>query len=247
MCTLSFIQKPGGYLLGMNRDERVSREAASPPAVQTLGRLEAAYPRETGGGTWIGSNSGGITLAVLNQNGGNRAAKVRSRGELIPSLLHAATPNDAVRKLADEKLRGMLPFLLVGFFPVEKIVLQWRWDGMSISAQTAGWGNRHWFSSGISDAMAREVRGASCADAWRQRQAGSAEWLRGLHASHAPVRGSFSVCVHRPEAASVSYTEVAFDGKHLAMRYHAGQPCEALGHFDVEVALHHLRWWPAAG
>ncbi len=28
MCTLTFIPKPQGYLLGMNRDERLTRELA---------------------------------------------------------------------------------------------------------------------------------------------------------------------------------------------------------------------------
>jgi hypothetical protein len=55
---------------------------------------------------------------------------------------------------------------------------------------------------------------------------------------HSPVRGSFSICVHRPDAATVSYTEVAFTGGELTMRYHAGHPCHALGRFDAEITLH---------
>jgi hypothetical protein len=101
-----------------------------------------------------------------------------------------------------------------------------------------GWDVRHWFSSGVSDEMARKVRGSTCYEAWRRRDAGSSEWLRGLHASHSPARGSFSICVHRPDAATVSYTEAAFTGNDLFMRYHAGHPCQALGRFDAEVNLH---------
>jgi hypothetical protein len=85
--------------------------------------------------------------------------------------------------------------------------------------------------------MARKVRGSTCYEAWRRRDAASAEWLRGLHASHAPVRGSFSICMHRPDAATISYTEVAFTAGDLTMRYHAGHPCQALGRFDAEVTL----------
>ena len=68
MCTLTFIPKPKGYLLGMNRDERLLRELALPPAATTVSSLPAVYPRESGGGTWIGSNAAGITFALLNQN-----------------------------------------------------------------------------------------------------------------------------------------------------------------------------------
>jgi hypothetical protein len=85
--------------------------------------------------------------------------------------------------------------------------------------------------------MVRKIRGSTCYESWRRRDAGSAEWLRGLHASHSPVRGSFSICVHRPDAVTVSYTEVVFTGRDLAMRYHAGHPCQALGRFDAEVNL----------
>jgi hypothetical protein len=85
--------------------------------------------------------------------------------------------------------------------------------------------------------MARKVRSSVCHEAWRRRDAASAEWLRGLHASHSPARGSFSICVHRPDAATVSYTEIAFTAGDLIMRYHAGHPCKALGRFDAEVSL----------
>jgi hypothetical protein len=51
------------------------------------------------------------------------------------------------------------------------------------------------------------------------------------------VRGSFSICVHRPDAATVSYTEASFNGGNLSMRYHAGYPCQALGRFDAELDL----------
>jgi len=131
----------------------------------------------------------------------------------------------------------MLPFVLVGIFPAEQIISQCRWDGRELEFARIGWDVRHWFSSGISDEMARKLRGNTCYEAWRRRDAGSAEWLRGLHASHSPVRGSFSVCVHRPDAATVSYTEVVLTGSELTMRYHAGHPCQALGRFDSEIIL----------
>jgi hypothetical protein len=55
MCTLTFIAKPQGYLLGMNRDERLTRELALPPEAVNTTSLPAVYPHESGGGTWIGS------------------------------------------------------------------------------------------------------------------------------------------------------------------------------------------------
>jgi hypothetical protein len=238
MCTLTFIPKPNGYLLGMNRDERLTREAALAPAAVNMSTVRAVYPRESGGGTWIGSNSAGVTFCLLNQNPGpHSSVKERSRGEIIPPLVSCSKFPEAMRRFQHLDLHGLLPFMLVGIFPAEQIISQCQWDGNELKFLRIRWDVRHWFSSGVSDEMARKVRGSTSYEAWRRRDAGSAEWLRGLHASHAPVRGSFSICVHRPDAATVSYTEVAFTGGDLTMRYHAGHPCQALGQFDAEVNL----------
>ena len=238
MCTLTFIPKPQGYLLGMNRDERLTRETALPPTAVAFQDLQAVYPREDGGGTWIGANSAGIAFALLNQNAGqNKPRKERSRGEIIPVLVQAARFPEAMHRFQEIDLRGMLPFVLVGLFPAEQIISQCGWDGSQLEFYRIGWDVRHWFSSGVSDEMARKVRGSTCYQAWRRRDAASPEWLRGLHASHSPVRGSFSICVHRPDAATVSYTEIVFGASELTMRYHAGHPCQTLGRFDAEITL----------
>lgn len=249
MCTLTFIPKPGGYLIGMNRDESRLRPAALLPSIQEAHGVEAVYPREvTTGGTWIGANAAGAVMAVLNQNRGPEAGdKLRSRGNLIPEVIHNGSMREMVRKIEKMDLSGMLPFLATAIFPHEKVIVQWRWDGALLKSRPWTWRSHHWFSSGISDSLATQVRGAFCEAAWQRREAGSAEWLRRIHAAHTPVRGSFSVCVHRPEAATVSYTEITFDGRELSMRYHAGQPCEALGRFDSETLLHNPRFLAAAG
>ena len=163
MCTLTFIPKPQGYLLGMNRDERLTRELAVVPVVINAFNLGLAYPRESSGGTWVGSNSAGITFALLNQNSGaNAPVKERSRGEIIPQLLGASRFPEAMRRFQHIDLRGMLPFVLVGFFPAEQIISQCRWDGQELEFIRIGWDVRHWFSSGVSDEMARQVRGNTC-------------------------------------------------------------------------------------
>jgi hypothetical protein len=236
MCTLTFIPKSFGYLIGMNRDERLSREQAVSPQIFSFGKLRAVYPREPGGGTWIGANELGITFALLNQSGLAKMLKLRSRGEIIPTLLGRQDISQVIARMAEVDLYGILPFRLVAFLLATRTVLQWSWDGSTLQGVKLPWRTRHWFSSGVSD-LPQKIRGRTCDDAWRQRNSGSIEWLRGLHASHAPVRGSFSVCVHRPDAASVSYTEIDYRPQNLVMRYHASHPCQALGRFDSEITL----------
>lgn len=238
MCTLSFIARRQGYLIGMNRDERRTRQLAIRPQATGAGTLEVVYPREDGGGTWIAANALGISFALLNRNsqpGGG--AKLRTRGEVIPGVLESTGTQDAAAIMQHMDLRGMFPFRMIAFFPREAAMAQWNWDGNRLELFRLPWQTRHWFSSGISDELAREVRGLTCSNAWRHSHAGSEEWLRQLHSSHAPARGSFSICVHRPDAATVSYTEIEREGATITMRYHQGQPCQEPGTFHAEVTL----------
>lgn len=238
MCTLSFIAQAKGYLIAMNRDERRTRQLALLPQVTGAGTLEAVYPREDGGGTWIAANALGTSFALLNRNSRpGSGAKLRTRGEVIPAVLESTDMREAAAIMQRMDLRGMFPFRMIGFFPREATLAQWNWDSGRLDLFKLPWQARHWFSSGISDELAREVRGLTCSNAWRHPNAGSEGWLRQLHASHAPARGSFSVCVHRPDAGSVSYTEIAYGGRSITMRYHNGQPCHEPGRFHAEVTL----------
>ena len=54
---------------------------------------------------------------------------------------------------------------------------------------------------------------------------GRLDWLRRLHRSHSPQRGPFSICMHRRDAATVSYTEVAVSKRRATMRYKSGPCC----------------------
>lgn len=237
MCTLTFIPKAHGYLLGMNRDELRNREIARAPEVQKKGALDVVFPRESGGGTWIGANSVGIGFALMNRNSRQEVIKQRTRGDVIPAILRTNEPRHAVSAVFSMDPFGMLPFSLVGIFPMQKVIYEWQWDGRAMRMRRFLWWSHHWFSSGLSDEEATRTRNVTCYEAWRKRNAGSKEWLRGLHASHLPEQGAFSICVHRPDASTVSYTEIAYTGHQLAMRYHRGNPCEGLGQFDREIVI----------
>src|ERR671937_587555 len=113
MCTLTFIPREKGFLMAMNRDERLTREAAQPPQIFQLGGRNAIFPHESSGGTWIGANDSGIAFAILNQsieNGG--AKKTKSRGMVIPALLHARSLIEAQTSIRHLDLAGTLPFRL---------------------------------------------------------------------------------------------------------------------------------------
>jgi hypothetical protein len=235
MCTLSFIPLKNGYLLAMNRDELNRRAAAIPPAEHPVGNLQLLYPQEPSGGTWIGANSNGNLLALMNANAEEGASspqlppKLKSRGEIIPAILREGTRGETERALSAYTFSGMHPFRLFGIFREDHEIRQWRWDGVRLSLRTHDWVRNHWFSSSRSDARAESVRGKAFEMSWSENLPNPAAWLRTQHASHVPDAGAFSVCVHREDAATVSYTEVHCGPNELRMTYQPGNPCEFQG------------------
>ena len=226
MCTVTFIPNRNGYLLAMNRDEKITRGQATPPTVVEIGPGRALYPRDVQGGTWIAASSRGIAFALLNWNdAGVVQPKTRSRGCVVPALIGCSSVRNADATLERFDLRGILPFRLVGFFPSEKRVAEWRWDQDSLIRDRFAWDSQQWCSSSLSDAQARMRRGLAHARAQREGDVSSVTWLRRMHASHDQENPPFSICVHRQDVETVSYTELHCTPHHVQCRYRVGSPC----------------------
>jgi len=232
MCTLSFLPDRQGYTVAMNRDEQRTRIPASPAGEHDFQDHSQVYPQEPSGGTWIGADSSGNLPAILNWYSVDTrglGAKQKSRGDIIPALLHAQDAQNTDRALSAMQLAGIHPFRLVGIFPGEQQVHEWRWDGCALAKQSSDWILSHWFSSSKSDRQAESQRGKVFAQKWGKGQNDGAQWLRAIHARHIPEPGAFSACVHREDAATVSYTEVSYQPGGLVMSYQSGNPCQAVG------------------
>ena len=213
----------------MNRDEKITRGAGAPLEVHEFDGVGVVYPSDGAAGTWIAGNEYGITLALLNWNDVcARAAdtgKARSRGLVIPALIHSRSLPGLQSAFEVLDLEGMSPFRMVGVFPVEKEIWGWRWDSTQLEFQVHGWESRHWFSSSLSDQKAESLRGTACGNAWSDSDAGSAPWLRRLHASHAGGPGPFSLCVHREDVQTLSYTEMTCTPETVAINHFLASPC----------------------
>jgi Transport and Golgi organisation 2 len=232
MCTLSFIPKHDGYIMAMNRDELISRPTAAPPSLHQANSVSLIYPQEPSGGTWIAVNSHGDLLALMNANaptGGVLPAKSASRGGLIPALLREQSALHMDQTIGSLGLVGMHPFRLFAVFPQTQEIVQWTWDGTRLSSRPQEWIRNHWFSSSRSDSRAESERGRACEMSWHQDTPDTLAWLRSLHSSHIPDAGAFSICVHREDAATVSYTEVNCGQREVRMSYLAGHPCTFTG------------------
>jgi hypothetical protein len=227
MCTVSFLPNSEGFFLAMNRDEKRDRFTSLAPMVVELEAHRAVFPREPTGGTWISANDSGVCLALLNWHRIKREPNngVRSRGEVIRKLVGISTFDEistAVKKLPLRKLR---PFRLIAIVSAENRVIEWRWNLNRLSVRKHSWESRHWFSSSFDEATAEAERTRVCAAQLDKSAKRDVKWLRRLHRSHQPERGPFSICMHRSDAATVSYTEVSVSALSVVMRYKDGPPC----------------------
>lgn len=240
MCTVSFLPRENGYLLGMNRDEKIARGGGSPPEVHQLGGMRATFPSDKAGGTWIACNQYGITLALLNWNiPVVQQSPRRSRGLIISHLLPLTNPRELNSALGMYELVHYAPFRLLAINPAERRVLQWNWDGAHLASGSCTWEMRHWFSSSASDKSAEELRGRVCSDASHDTNAGSVSGLRQLHRSHENSPGAFSICVHRELVETLSYTEVLCTRAKVSMVHTIGSPCNPRERHFIELRRLH--------
>jgi len=228
MCTVTFIPKLHGFVLGMNRDDMYSRLPPIAPAVYEVGSHRAIYPVEPGSGTWIAVNQAGLGFAILNWSL-PQGDKLHSRGVIIPRLAACNGLEAVAGVLSAMNLAGTLPFRLLALSAREEGIRECLWNGSALEFNNRPWKLYHWFSSGRGDELAERSRRPVCQSADASSEAGSIEWLRKLHQSHAPERGAFSICVHREDAGTLSYTEVQCDAERVSMGYSPGYPCESSG------------------
>jgi hypothetical protein len=221
MCTVSFLPGRRGFFLAMNRDERKTRARALAPRRRKTGARQSLYPSEKSGGTWIGVNDAGLVLALVNWYAKPHRQTARSRGVVIPGLLAAGGLEEMAAGLMQLPLSGLNPFRLIAISARERKILEWRWDGSKLDAKRQVWTRRHWFSSGYDEALVHLKRKPLVREIGETPDA-----IRRLHRGHAPERGPFSICMHRDEAETVSFTEIAVTDKQARLKYGAGAPCK---------------------
>lgn len=227
MCTLTWWRDARGFSLHFNRDERKTRPGATPPEFVTIDGVRALAPRDgEAGGTWIGVNERGVAVALLNgyQHARHRAeGAFRSRGLLVREQLGAASARKVADRVRVLDLPIYRPFLLTTFDRSTAFVIEW--DGLRADARALDDGMRPMVSSGYDfegvARMRRELFDSLAAEGVDD------EMLARFHRSHEPERGPYSPCMHRDDAATVSYTRVTVDGSEGAIEYHAGAPCES--------------------
>ncbi len=226
MCTVSWIYQDQGYHLFCNRDEKHTRRPALKPQLLSRGGMRFMAPIDGDfGGTWIAVNELGLSLALLNR--GPASPAQLSRGLLIMNLIAAPTLPDLTERFAASDLSDFAPFTLLGLAPGLPAALL-TWDGR-IASNVADADSQMPLVSSSVDPEACEAQRRATLESIRAK---SPELRPGallaFHRSHWPAPSAHSVCMHRDDAQTVSFTWVTVDGAGANMYYAAGSPCRSL-------------------
>ena len=227
MCTVTFMPRQRGYCLAMNRDEKLARPQGLPPALRIVENRRVICPSEPGGGTWIAVSDLGISLALINWYSVPTRVEGSpvTRGDVVKATLMADEPKSVETLLANLALNRINPFRLIGIFPAGGDIIEWRWDLKTLERNVHAWQPQQWISSGFDEPAAQRERSRTFQKALKQKSVGSLSWPRRLHRSHAPEKGPFSTCMHRADAATVSYTETSVFARNATLRQCPGPPC----------------------
>ncbi|MEZ5356124.1 MAG: NRDE family protein [Bryobacteraceae bacterium] len=223
MCTVTWLHEPGGYHLLCNRDEKLARDPAHPPAEFVRHGVRVVAPVDpASGGSWIAVNEFGVATVLVNGDGSPPPGQC-SRGLLTLELATAGSVLDAARRASHIYWNGYAPCtvaMLEAGRPAFVIV----WDGVQPRLLTDGDSCLPLTSSSFAPDRARECRTREFA-----RRAGGPDGLFRFHQSHARARGgerrALSPCMHRDASATVSFSWIHVDANDIRFFYAPGSAC----------------------
>jgi uncharacterized protein with NRDE domain len=227
MCTVSWLHTADGYELFCNRDERKSRPVAWGPRVRYLRGVKFIAPLDAQhGGSWLAVNQFGLTLCLLNLY--DAVAQTNrdfiSRGLLLTDLLDSPHVHLVAERLAHAPLASFHPFTLVVSQP--RVTPQlYHWNGATLQNTATAlpmMTSSSWETANViaqREALFRErLAGATAPDA---------ALLRRFHQSHEPLVPAAAVCMHRANAATVSFSHIAVTRTAITFAYTPHAPCSA--------------------
>ncbi|SMF35350.1 Transport and Golgi organisation 2 [Alteromonadaceae bacterium Bs31] len=229
MCTISWFYEQEAYHIFFNRDEQRSRSKAVPPTIFNDAGVEYLAPTDPqGGGTWLSSNSFGLSLALLNfYQGRLPKGKLHSRGQIVKALASCASYREVAQRCNSLPLQKYAPFSLLVFDPAQNLndAPMLRWDGRELDCAIQS-------SPLISSAKLFDEVVTSRLSLFKSHcmdgKVNSVEDFYRLHKGHAGGQGNaHSICMHREDAQTVSLSHIYVNlkNKQSNFRYWDGAPC----------------------
>lgn len=242
MCTISWLFSSSGYHVFFNRDERRARPLAIPPCIKEENKVKAIMPIDPkGSGTWCAVNEYGFTFALLNfYQGRLPKGRLMSRGKLVRACAGFDSVEKALAYLRSQNHAKIAPYSLLCFSPSihsnrpslsssNPGVRMIRWDGKVLTdterkadqegpLMSSAVNYEQVFASRLN--VYHEIIGSTAAP-----ESQVSDFLR-LHASHSPERSAQSVCMHRDEAHTVSFSHIEVGLSEINYSYADGAPCK---------------------
>lgn len=241
MYTITWFREAERYRLFCNRDELRTRAVATAPRRHRRDGVQYLSPIDgESGGTWIAANEHGLTLCLLNDYGSpppEHRGDLVSRGRLIEALASAPDFQTVTERWDGYVLSRHRPFKLLVLQPDRPTALL-HWDGRNPTLRARDIAPPV-TSSSFDDRRAETVRQRLLASFLDEGDAPIDKMLMAFHRSHLPERGPFSVCMHRPDALTVSFSLVEVDAESVALSYASGPPCST--DFETVVTLQRAR------
>ncbi|MCV2403676.1 NRDE family protein [Marinomonas sp. C2222] len=229
MCSVSWLIEEQGYQIFFNRDEQKTREKALPPRTLHMDDAKVLMPVDpVGQGSWISTNDMGLSLCLLNNyQAKNPKEALFSRGLLLKQLSKEGSVESVCEAFTRLTLPHFAPFILLAFdldiCQGDKQVMALEWNGLTSLIHEA---DSPLFSSGVDlDNVTQYRRGMFDSMVGGQP---TPQELHAFHRQHHPDHPHMSVCMHRDDAETVSFTQVIVSEDSQKMLYVAGSPCQNL-------------------
>ena len=227
MCTLTWFHTAHGYELFFNRDESIERQRAEIPVVKRQQGIDYIAPTDTdAGGTWISVNALGVTVCLLNHYQFEQIKTYKqwvSRGVLVRCFADVVDVIDAKTRFASlnlEDYRAFRLFVLTAEGDKQLFV----WDGHEPRIES------HVSQPKSSSSVdAKHVKGErrTLYHSMNLHDSKDVAAHLAFHRSHVPTASKESVCMHRPEANTVSLSHVSVASDQIQFAYADGAPCQA--------------------
>jgi uncharacterized protein with NRDE domain len=251
VCTLAlYFQQFAEYplLVAANRDEHFDRPSAPPALLRDELKMIAGKDLRAGG-TWLGVNESGLTVAILNRRINGEmlpATAARSRGALCMELLHLRSAPAARQRIDADRYRYN-PFTIVfadkqnayvAYNDESKIINQALQPGLHVFSSAAE------FELHSAKAERAHERFASLMNPPSEQSKQPMEWLAPLQSilsDHSLSDGSDNpgdaICVHREASGTVSSSVIFLaQARGRFETFHClGAPCR--NSFDSEITL----------
>jgi hypothetical protein len=191
------------------------------------------------GGTWLAVNEHGLTVALQNYYGEGNApepANPVSRGHLVIGLMDCTSADGVLARLGELERSRYRPFLVVTLdrtAPPAGIV----WTGAELRPFARRPPALPVTTSSFHTAKVLRSRRALFERMRQERGEPAPQWLLDYHRSHVPDRGPCSVCMHREDAKTVSFSRVRVNARQATFRYAPASPCRAGKEFVARLPL----------